>query len=198
MRGWIGQLRRDELRQREERVGVPRRAFLGLGSNVGDRRGLLREALGRIDALPATRVLRTSSLYETEPWGGVPQPRYLNLVAEIETGLAPEELLEHVLAIEADLGRVRTVRWGPRTIDVDLLWMEGEERATERLTLPHPRLVERAFVLVPLAELDGQVVVRGRQVAAWLNALVRSEGDVVRVGEPLWPQGPPAGPSIRS
>jgi len=76
--------------------------------------------------------------------------------------------------------------------------MEGEERATERLTLPHPRLVERAFVLVPLAELDGQVVVRGRQVAAWLNALVRSEGDVVRVGEPLWPQGPPAGPSIRS
>lgn len=181
----------DERRESGGRAGRYRRAFLGLGSNLGDRCGYLRGALGRIDALPATRVRRTSSLYETEPWGGVPQPRYLNLVAEIETGLAPEELLAQVLAIEAELGRVRTVRWGPRTIDVDLLWMEGEERATERLTLPHPRLVERAFVLVPLAELDAQVVVRGRPVKAWLQELARSEGDVVLAGPPLWPQSPP-------
>lgn len=175
----------------EEGEGLGRRAFLGLGSNVGDRRAFLQAALDRIDVLPKTRVRRTSSLYETEPWGAVPQPRYLNLVAEIETGLAPEALLTHVLAIEAVLGRVRTVRWGPRTIDVDLLWMEGEERATDRLTLPHPRLVERAFVLVPLAELDAQVVVRGRPVAAWLSELARSAGDVVQVGGPLGPQGPP-------
>lgn len=175
----------------QARGGACRRAFLGLGSNLGDRRGFLQAALDRIDGLPTTSVRQTSSLYETEPWGGLAQPRYLNLVAEIGTGLAPEALLAQVLAIEEALGRVRTVRWGPRTIDVDLLWMEGEERATPRLTLPHPRLIERAFVLIPLAELDANLVVRDRPVAAWLAELARSDGDVVRVGAPLWPSGPP-------
>lgn len=169
------------------RTAGVRRAFLGLGSNLGDRQRFLETALARIDQLPATALRRTSSLYETEPWGGVPQPAYLNLVAEIETGLGPEALLAEVLRIEREMGRVRTVRWGPRIIDVDLLWMEGEARQTPELTLPHPRLVERAFVLVPLAELAAHLLVRGRPVAAWLAELPRSEGDVVRVSGPLRP-----------
>lgn len=169
------------------------RTFLGLGSNLGDRRRWLEEAVRRLAALPGLQILRTSSLYETEPWGGVPQPRYLNLVAEGWSAIPPEALLEAALAVEQELGRVRSVRWGPRTVDVDLLWVEGEERSTERLTLPHPRLTQRAFVLVPLAELEPDLVVDGRKVRWWLEQLRAGEGDVVRVDGPLIDGPLPAG-----
>ncbi|BAS28951.1 2-amino-4-hydroxy-6-hydroxymethyldihydropteridine pyrophosphokinase [Limnochorda pilosa] len=170
-------------------------AFLGLGSNLGDRKRWLEEALRKLAGLPSTQAVRTSSVYETEPWGGVPQPQYLNVVVEVRTGLSPEELLDGALAVERALGRVRAVRWGPRTIDVDLLWMDGQERSTDRLILPHPRLVERAFVLVPLAELEPDLIVHGRSVGAWLSRLPEDarDGEVRRVGGPMLPER--AGPS---
>ena len=99
------------------------------------------------------RVLRTSRVYETEPVGGPPQPAYLNAVAEVETALDPRALLEACLAVEDDLGRVRTERWGPRTIDVDVLVYGDEVVEEPGLQIPHPRMHERAFVLVPLLEL---------------------------------------------
>jgi 2-amino-4-hydroxy-6-hydroxymethyldihydropteridine diphosphokinase len=124
-------------------------AYVGLGANLGDREAAIREAARRIDAV------RLSKIRETEPWGVVDQPRFLNAVAELDTSLEPRALLERLLAIERELGRVRGGgRWGPRTIDLDLL-LYGERRIDEPgLRVPHPRLHERLFVLEPLAELD--------------------------------------------
>lgn len=128
------------------------KAYLGLGSNLGDRAGFLLQALSEVSRLPQTRLLRLSRIYETEPLGP-PQPPYLNLVAEIRTGLSPKALLEALLEVEGRLGRVRRVRWGPRTIDLDLLLYGDLVLEEEGLILPHPRLHERAFVLVPLLDL---------------------------------------------
>lgn len=124
-----------------------------MGSNLGDRQALLEAARLALDALPETQIVRTSSLYETEPVGGPAQGRFLNAVVELSTGLSPEELLEALLAIERQQGRVRTVRDGPRSLDLDLL-VYGEHRRTgPSLMLPHPRMRDRAFVLEPLAEI---------------------------------------------
>jgi len=129
------------------------RAFLGLGSNLGDRVANLQRAVGLLDARPGIRVVRTSSVYETDPVGP-PQPDYLNAVAEVRTTLAPRELLMAALEVERALGRVREERWGPRTLDVDVLTY-GDERIDEPgLTVPHPRMHDRAFVMVPLSELE--------------------------------------------
>lgn len=127
-------------------------AYLSLGANLGDRAGNLGTALERL-AESGVRVRRVSSLYETDPVGGPPQPAYLNLVAEVETDLAPGALLAQCQEIESGLGRVRAERWGPRTLDIDLLLYEGVTLQGPELTLPHPRLTERQFVLAPLAEL---------------------------------------------
>jgi 2-amino-4-hydroxy-6-hydroxymethyldihydropteridine diphosphokinase len=128
------------------------RVFLGLGSNVGEREATLERALTLLGER-GFNVKRRSSLYLTEPVGGPPQDWYLNMVAEGACALAPEELLSVCLDVERDLGRTRDVRWGPRTIDIDLLLYGEERRATAALALPHPRLHERQFVLVPLAEI---------------------------------------------
>ncbi len=125
------------------------RAFLGLGSNLGDRGANLRAA---VDALPD--VVAVSSVYETDPVGGPEdQGPFLNAVVQLATERSPRQLLEAAAAAEAAAGRVRTVRWGPRTLDVDVLWVDGASVAEPDLVVPHPRLWERAFVLVPLAEL---------------------------------------------
>ena len=123
-------------------------AYIGLGSNLGDRESLLRRAAELIGAV------RLSEVRETEPWGLEQQPRFLNAVAEIETTLAPRRLLDHLLDVEARLGRERIgPKWGPRTIDLDLL-LYGDETVDEPgLVVPHPRLLEREFVLEPLADL---------------------------------------------
>ena len=129
------------------------RAYLGLGSNLGDRLANLQRAVDLLDATPGIRVERTSSVYETDPVGP-PQPDYLNAVAELRTTLTARALLEACLAVEQALGRVRDERWGPRTLDVDVLTY-GDERIDEPgLTVPHPRMHERAFVLIPLRELE--------------------------------------------
>lgn len=136
-----------------------RRAFLGLGSNVGDRPEHLRRALEALAQTEGIVVRRVSSFYETEPWGMKEQPWFLNAVAEIETSLPPETLLATLQRLEEVLGRQRRAHWGPREIDLDLLWYEGETRQGEGLTLPHPRIGERAFVLLPWAELAPEVEV---------------------------------------
>jgi len=128
------------------------RVFLGLGSNLGEREGTLARTLALLSERGFS-LTRCSSLYLTEPVGGPPQDCYLNAVAEGASALPPEQLLRACLDVERALGRTREVRWGPRTIDIDLLLYGDERRATAELTLPHPRLHERQFVLVPLAEI---------------------------------------------
>lgn len=136
-------------------------AYVGLGSNLGDRLAATRDAIRRLRRVPGVCVRRVSTLRETEPQGVADQPPFLNGAAEIEVALAPEELLDHLLRIENELGRVRTERWGPRTIDLDLLLFGSRRIATRRLTVPHPRLTERRFVLEPLAELCPERIVPG-------------------------------------
>ncbi len=140
------------------------RAFVGLGSNLGDPEELIRSALELLGAEAGIEVVGVSSLRETDPVGYEDQPRFLNGAAELATELPPQELLERLLAIERRLGRVRGegLRFGPRTIDLDLL-LYGQETVQEPgLTLPHPRLHERRFALEPLAELDPALEVPGR------------------------------------
>ena len=139
---------------------MPVLAYIGLGSNLGDRRASLEAALGRL------RPRRVSTIVETEPWGRADQPKFLNAVAEIETDLEPSRLLDRLLSVERDLGRVRDGRWGPRTIDLDLLLFGDEVIRTDALSVPHPRLAERPFVLAGLAELcpDREIPGLGRRV----------------------------------
>lgn len=140
------------------------RAFVGLGSNLGDRAGLLRSAVDALRVLPDTQVVAVSSFRDTEPVGLVEQPRFLNGAAELETGLEPQALLEELLAIERRLGRRRegVPSGGPRTLDLDLLLYEGRRIAEPGLEIPHPRLHERRFVLEPLSELDPALDVPGK------------------------------------
>ncbi len=128
--------------------------FIGLGSNLGDREAALTSALEAIRELPETRLIRSSSWMETDPVGGPPQGMFLNGVVQIETTLSPEQLLDHLQRIERELGRTEEkIRWGPRVIDLDLLTYSDLTLETPRLTLPHPRLHERSFVLVPLSHI---------------------------------------------
>lgn len=122
-------------------------AYIGLGSNLGDRRATLEAALGRLGPR------RVSAIVETEPWGLPGQPPFLNAVAELETGLEPEALLASLLGLEQEHGRVRGERWGPRTLDLDLLLYGDREIRSGALEIPHPRLARRRFVLEGLAEL---------------------------------------------
>jgi 2-amino-4-hydroxy-6-hydroxymethyldihydropteridine diphosphokinase len=128
-------------------------AYLGLGGNLGNRRQYLAGAIHALNSEQGIRVESVSSVYETKPVGVIDQPDFLNLVAQIATELSARELLARCLRIEADLGRVRTERWGPRTIDIDVLWFDEKTVNEPDLVLPHPRMLARAFVLVPLAEI---------------------------------------------
>jgi 2-amino-4-hydroxy-6-hydroxymethyldihydropteridine diphosphokinase len=151
----------------------PWRAFIGLGSNMGDRRALLRQAVEGLGV--AGDVVGVSPLYETDPVGGPEgQGPYLNLVVELSTSDTPRRLLERCRALEAAAGRVRTVRWGPRTLDADLLLVEGWQVDEDDLTVPHPRLWERRFVVQPLADLAPDLVTS--------EQLMGAGGKVVSVG----------------
>lgn len=146
--------------------------FVALGSNLGDPVAQLRCALAELDRLPSTRLRNVSSFYRTPPWGEVEQPDFVNAVAEIETALAPLVLLDALLSIEQRMGRVRDRRNGPRVIDLDLLLHGDNVLDSAQLTIPHPRMHDRAFVLWPLAEIapDLNLVGHGR-VCALAGAL---------------------------
>jgi 2-amino-4-hydroxy-6-hydroxymethyldihydropteridine diphosphokinase len=151
--------------------GAPasRRAYFGIGSNLGDRLAYLQLAVNELGAADGIEVVGISSVYETVPVGGPEQPDYLNAVVAVDTARSARELLALAQSIEAVAERVRTVRWGPRTLDVDVL-LVGDERVDEPdLVVPHPRMTERAFVVVPLADLD----------PVW-RACVPSDSDSVR------------------
>lgn len=132
-----------------------RRVVLGLGSNLGDREATLEKAIEKLAADPDLRVLGRSFTYETPPAGGPPQGDYLNAAVLVETAIEGRAILERALAIERSLGRTRPdgVHWAPRTIDIDVLWIEGEVIAEPGLQVPHPRLVERVFALRPLLDV---------------------------------------------
>jgi 2-amino-4-hydroxy-6-hydroxymethyldihydropteridine diphosphokinase len=141
------------------------RVFLGLGSNLGDRAYYLEEAISAL-ASAATKILATSRIYETEPWGVMEQPPYWNQVIWIETELEPLDLLHVCQEIEHRLGRERKVHWGPRTIDIDLLIYDNRVSKSEELILPHPYLEDRAFVLAPLREIAPELVLpSGRSIS---------------------------------
>ncbi|MCU7257982.1 2-amino-4-hydroxy-6-hydroxymethyldihydropteridine diphosphokinase [Pseudomonas aeruginosa] len=129
------------------------KAYLGLGSNMGDRAHQLQQAIQIIDRFQHIDVKSVSPIYETEPVGYTDQPQFLNLCIEIETTLKPQELLKRCLETEQALHRVRKIRWGPRTLDVDILLYGNEIIEEDNLIIPHPRMVERAFVLIPLNDI---------------------------------------------
>jgi 2-amino-4-hydroxy-6-hydroxymethyldihydropteridine diphosphokinase len=129
-------------------------AYLGLGSNLGDRAGNLQRAVDLLNEEPGITVVGSSGVWETDPVGGPSQPDYVNAVVRVRTDLAPHELLAACLGTETALGRIRDVRWGPRTIDIDVLLIDALVLDDADLTVPHPRMAERAFVLRPLLEVD--------------------------------------------
>ncbi|MEI2299765.1 2-amino-4-hydroxy-6-hydroxymethyldihydropteridine diphosphokinase [Ensifer sp. MJa1] len=146
-----------------------RKATLGLGGNLGDPRMAMAEALQRLDARADCAVVAVSRLYRTPPWGKTDQAWFFNACAVIETTLPPEALLDTCLDIERAMKRVRDERWGPRTLDIDVLTYEGVFQAGGRLELPHPRMTERGFVLMPLADIAAEMRVGGRTIGAWLQ-----------------------------
>jgi 2-amino-4-hydroxy-6-hydroxymethyldihydropteridine diphosphokinase len=152
-------------------------AFLGLGSNLGDRLTFLQRAVDLLDADRRTRVDAVSSVYQTEPVGGPEQEPYLNIAVRVATRRTPRGLLRLGQQVERELGRTREVRWGPRTIDVDVLLYDDREVAARDLQVPHPRLAERAFALIPLLEVaPGQRLPDGRSLPALIARLAPIEG----------------------
>lgn len=137
------------------------RAYIGLGSNLGDRMNYLINALYKLEKLPGLEIIAVSPIYETEPVGGPLQDRFLNCCVSLYTDLLPSRLLQQMLLIEEDLGRKRKEVWGPRTIDLDLLIYEEIIMRTPLLDLPHPYLVKRKFVLVPLSDLAPGLIIPG-------------------------------------
>ncbi|MBZ7921848.1 2-amino-4-hydroxy-6-hydroxymethyldihydropteridine diphosphokinase [Ensifer adhaerens] len=144
-------------------------ASLGLGGNLGDPRKAMAEALQALDARGDCVVEAVSRLYRTPPWGKTDQAWFFNACAQVRTTLEPEALLNTCLDIERSMKRVRDERWGPRTLDIDVLTYEGVAQADTRLELPHPRMTDRGFVLMPLADFAADLLVRGRTVGDWLR-----------------------------
>lgn len=154
--------------------------FIGLGSNLGDRKQQLENAIRELEA-NGVHAVRRSSVYETEPFGVKDQPEFLNMVIAVETSLSPEALLDTCLAVETKLGRVRRRYWGERTIDIDLLTYHDEVRRTSRLRLPHMYLAMRRFVLLPLAEIAGKEKIQDGKTADELLRECRDTGAVTKI-----------------
>lgn len=151
-------------------------SFLSLGSNLGDRLNYLSQAVTTLTNTPKIKVLKVSSIYQTKPVGGPEQDDYLNAVVKIDTELSPQELLAVTQSIENNAGRVREVRWGPRTLDIDVLTYADLISADEKLTLPHPRISERAFVLVPFYEIEPTATIAGiGELASLYNRISKSD-----------------------
>ncbi len=150
-------------------------ATLGLGGNLGDPVAAFAAALARLRAHAAVEVKATSSVWRTAPWGKLDQPEFRNMAALIETSLSAEDLLALCLAIERESGRERRERWGPRTLDIDILTYGEETIDRPGLQIPHPRIAERAFVLAPLAEVAPEIMIGERSVAELLAAIASDD-----------------------
>ena len=152
------------------------KATISLGSNLGDRFQYLQNSLDALNAVTGTQVHSVSPVFETDPVGGPEQGQYLNAVAVVKTILSPEQFLSATQQIELEQNRERTERWGPRTLDIDILAMDNEVRSTLELELPHPRAHERAFVLLPWSLLDPDYVIPGKASVAELLSALDVEG----------------------
>jgi 2-amino-4-hydroxy-6-hydroxymethyldihydropteridine diphosphokinase len=161
-------------------------AYLGLGGNLGEPAAAMAAALRFVEADPDTRVVAVSSLYRTPPWGKTDQPDFLNAAAEVSTCLSPRGLLDLCLAAEQRLKRVRAERWGPRVIDLDVLVFGDRAVAEDGLEIPHPRMLERAFVLAPLAEIAPDLVVAGETLIIHLARLDRAGIEKLPSGGAWW------------
>lgn len=159
----------------------PVTAFLGLGGNVGDVAAAMRGALQHIGARKVCRVVAVSRVFRTPPWGPVEQNWFLNACVMIETRLSAPDLLARILETEKAFGRVRTTRWGPRTLDIDILLYGDTPVSLENLTIPHPRMTERGFVMVPLADIAPDVVLEGRSVRSHAAAFAEEGLEVTDI-----------------
>ena len=160
--------------------------YLSLGGNLGEPDKSMGAALRMLDADAATDVVAVSSLYRTPPWGKTDQPDFLNVAAELRTALSPRALLDACLDAERRLKRVRQERWGPRLIDIDILVFGDRTVHEAGLEIPHPRMLERGFVLAPLAEIAPDFVARGRTLADWLAELDTAGIERLGSGRDWW------------
>lgn len=156
-------------------------AYIGLGGNVGDVAQHMREAIQILGKNDAIELVSVSSVYKTPPWGITDQDWFLNACVGVRTTLNPRQLLEACQSIEKELKRERDVRWGPRTIDLDILIYGGLEIKEEGLEIPHPRTSERAFVLKPLADIAPEILLDGKKILQWLNEVDQSEIQLVEI-----------------
>lgn len=151
------------------------KAYLGLGTNMGDKEAYLKEACKIISDNPNINIVKISKVYKTKAWGYTNQDDFLNICIEVDTNLSPEELLEVCHEVENKLNRVRVIRWGPRTIDVDILFFNNIISTDENLILPHPRIKERAFVLIPLMDLNKELAIDNKAISYYLSNLEKEE-----------------------
>lgn len=155
--------------------------YLSLGSNMGDRVAYLQQALTALSQLPKTQLIKTSSFYQTAPWGNLNQDDFINAVCQLETHLEPLDLLKACQRIEKDLNRVRKEHWGPRTIDIDILLYGQEVYESQTLTIPHPYMTQRAFVLVPLFELAGDIALPNQNMTVCEALSQLSSQEIVKM-----------------
>ena len=161
-------------------------ATLGMGGNIGDVVSTMRKALDRLQAHSGLDIVKISSLYKTPPWGIEDQDWFVNACVEVSCALSPHQLLEQCLATEKYLKRRRTLRWGPRTIDIDVLTFENYESSESKLIVPHPRMLERAFVLVPLAEITPKLIISNHSVQHWLEGVEQAGIEKIDCKMPWW------------
>ncbi len=158
-------------------------AYLSLGTNVGERVNNLSRALSLIAGFEKSKISKVSRIYETEPWGYTEQENFLNLCLRLKTSLAPYDLLHKSQEVETELDRVREFKWGPRTMDVDILLYGEYKEETEELTIPHKHMHERAFVLGPMLELNPKLQVKGKTIEEWYNLLEDKEKKGIKIVE---------------
>lgn len=156
------------------------KAYLGLGTNMGDRETYLSSAENLLDNYENITVTNKSKIYETKAWGYTDQADFLNMCIEIKTSLNEYELLKVCQEVELKLNRERIIRWGPRTIDVDILFFNDIILNNEDLYIPHPRISERAFVLIPLMDINKNLLIKGKVIGEYLNSLTNEERDEVK------------------
>lgn len=156
------------------------RVYLGLGTNMGDRQAYLKEACKILNKHEKINILKISKTYETKAWGYKEQDDFLNICVQLDTELEPMQLLEVCQKIEEELNRIRTIRWGPRTIDIDILFFNNIISKDEKLILPHPRIKERAFVIIPLMDLNSNLFIEDKSIAYYFSKLSEEETNEVK------------------